>query len=349
MPPDASILSTGTAVPPFEVPQKEALAFLLDRFPLKPSAKVLAARVFAHPSVRTRRFAVERLEDFLEVDPDRLNERFRRSAIALAAEALATAFGRAGVAPSEVDFLAAATCTGYLCPGLAAWTAEAVGFRPDVRTLDLAGMGCGAALPALQAARDFLGSHPGKTAAVVCAEVCSAAFFSGNEAGLVVSNALFGDGAAAAVMRRDGAGPRLAGFESLLRPEWRETLRFKTEGGRLRNVLGPEVPDRAAEAMEAVTERLLKARALRGANVDRWMVHPGGAKVIDAVENRLGLAPEALAPSREVLARFGNMSSPSCLFVLEESLASRPPRRGERGVLAAFGAGFSAHAALLEF
>ncbi len=345
----ASLISTGTAVPPFEVSQPEALDFLLRHFPLKPATRALYERVFRHPSVATRRFAVERLEDLLNEDLDRVNARFQKAAVSLATEALKKALAAAGILPTEVDFLAATTCTGYLCPGLAAHAAETAGLRPDVRYLDLAGMGCGAALPALEAARNFLAAHPDGTAAVVSAEVCSATLFSDDDAGLVVSNALFADGAAAAVMKAKGAGPRIVDFTSLLVPAWRDTLRFKSDGGRLRNVLGPQVPAQSAEAMEKLADRLLGARGIKRSDVAHWILHPGGSKVLDAIEKRLGLPSEVSLHARGVLRRFGNMSSPSCLFVLEETLRSLRPSPGETGILAAFGAGFSAHAALLEF
>ncbi|MGQ0645525.1 MAG: type III polyketide synthase, partial [Elusimicrobiota bacterium] len=290
----------------------------------------------------------------LEPAPDRVNARFEKWGAALSARALAGALDGAGLAAEGLDFLAAATCTGYLCPGLSAYAAEAAGLRPDARLADLAGMGCGAALPALEQAYNFLQAHPDSSAAAVCTEICSAAVFSDDAADLVVSNALFADGSAAAVLKaappgEKGGGPVLRGFASLTVPAWRDTLRFRTEGGRLRNVLGREVPAQAAQALESVSADLLGRFGLARADVGRWILHPGGRKVLDAAQERLGLPPEALLSSRRVLERCGNMSSPSVLFVLKEEMESRPPRRGEWGLMASFGAGFSAHAALLEF
>jgi alkylresorcinol/alkylpyrone synthase len=221
-------------------------------------------------------------------------------------------------------------------------------------------MGCGAALPALEQASQFLAAQPGGTAAVVSTEICSAAMLIGEAPDLVVSNAIFADGSAAAVLKAgapgsDGEvatsppGPRIVGFRSLLAPEWRDCLRFRTEGGHLRNVLSREVPVRAAEACRTVVQQLLEERDLGMRDVDHWVVHAGGKAVLDAVQQALALAPDALESARRVLRWSGNMSSPTVLFVLQEEQRLRPPRRGARAILTSFGAGFAAHAALVEY
>jgi alkylresorcinol/alkylpyrone synthase len=141
----------------------------------------------------------------------------------------------------------------------------------------------------------------------------------------------------------------LRGFESLLVPEWRDGLRFRTERGYLRNVLSRDVPVRAGEACRTIADRLLARHSLRRSEIDHWVIHPGGKAVLDAVQQALELPPTALATARSVMRRCGNMSSPSVLFVLDETHRERHPREGERAVLASFGAGFAAHAALLEY
>lgn len=363
------LASLATAVPPLRVTQQEALAFVLARFPVKESTKVLYRRVFENASVRTRHFALDSLEQVLDADRDAVNRRFEKKAVELAARALRGALREAGLVPADLDALTVTTCTGYLCPGLGAYVAEACGLRRDVFLSDLVGMGCGAAVPALRDASQFVQTHPGARAAAVSVEICSAAMFSDDAADLVVSNALFADGAAAAVLEpadrpspgKRGEGPRLRGFASLLRPEWRDKLRFRTDGGRLRNVLAKDVPERAAEALRELVDRLLAEHGLAASDVGHWLFHSGGGKILDALQSGLSLPPAALESSRRVLRDFGNMSSPTVLFVLQDRLAAgdrasekgregaAAVRPGDLGVLASFGAGFSAHAALLEF
>lgn len=217
-------------------------------------------------------------------------------------------------------------------------------------------MGCGAALPGLRQASAQLAARPQAPVAVVCVEICSAAIYDGDAADLVISNAIFGDGAAAVVLRGAaagetgaGAGPALVDFASVTRPEWRESLRFRTEGGRLRNMLSSEVPAQAAAIVPGLVDGLLARHGLARRDISRWILHPGGATILDALRDALALPEEALAAGRAVLRDYGNLSSPSVLFVLRRELAERPARPGERGLLISFGAGFSAHAALLQF
>jgi alkylresorcinol/alkylpyrone synthase len=143
--------------------------------------------------------------------------------------------------------------------------------------------------------------------------------------------------------------PRISGFKSLLVPEWRDGLRFRTEGGHLRNVLSRQVPARAGEACRTIAGRLLAEKNLSRADVDYWVIHAGGKAVLDAVQRALELPADGLAASRAVMRRCGNMSSPTVLFVLDELHRTKRPRAGDRAVLSSFGAGFAAHAALLEY
>jgi alkylresorcinol/alkylpyrone synthase len=356
--PAVSIVALGTALPPRSVSQSEALAWGLEHVSLEPRTRELYRRVLQDPGIAMRHFAVDDLAEILETDHDAILARFERWAPALSATALARALEAAQVEAGAVDFLAATTCTGYLCPGLTSYVMERAGLRPDVRRVDLVGMGCGAALPALEQACHFLAAHPDGTAAVISTEICSAAILLGDAPDLVVSNAIFGDGSAAAILQRaDRAArapkgalrPTFLGFRSLTLPEWRETLRFRTEGGHLRNVLSRDVPVRAGAACRRLVLELLGEHGLGFEAVGHWVMHAGGRLVLDAVERAMDLPATALDGARAVLRDVGNVSSPTVLFVLDEEQRRRPPRAGELGVVSAFGAGFSAHAALVVY
>jgi predicted naringenin-chalcone synthase len=136
-------------------------------------------------------------------------------------------------------------------------------------------------------------------------------------------------------------------FASETRPEWRDSLRFRNEGGRLKNVLERAVPEQAGEALAAVIGRLLASTGTSASDIGSWILHAGGSRVLDEAEKSMYLPPDALAASRSVLHEFGNMSSPTVLFVLAATLKERRDHRA-RAVMASFGAGFTAHAALLE-
>lgn len=356
--PAVSIAGIGTALPPMRVSQAETLAWGREHAVLTPATRELYERVLGDPSIATRHLAVDDLSEILELDHEAVLARFERWAGDLSARSLAAALAAAGADAASVDFLAATTCTGYLCPGLTSYVMERARLRPDVRRIDLAGMGCGAALPALEQACHFLAAHPDGTAAVVSTEICSAAVFFGDAPDLVISNTIFGDGSAAAVLRRrdrapaaraGGPRPALVGFRSLTLPEWRDTLRFRTDGGHLRNVLSRDVPVRAGEACRRLVRDLLEAHGVNRDAVAHWVMHAGGRLVLDAIERALDLPATALASSRAVLRDAGNLSSPTVLFVLDEEQRRRPPAPGDLGVVSAFGAGFAAHAALVEY
>jgi predicted naringenin-chalcone synthase len=185
-------------------------------------------------------------------------------------------------------------------------------------------------------------------------EICTATIFPSHEPDLIVSNSIFGDGAAAAVLDlvqddHPGGLARIVDFATGLFPQYREELRYRTEGGRLRNHLTKRVPAIGANTAAEVTSRLLTRHGLSRDDIAWWAVHPGGTVVLSQIARKLELDAEALRFSYHVFENYGNMSSPSVLFVLREILDHGRPQPGEKGMLVAFGAGFSAFAALIEF
>lgn len=354
------LIGIGTAVPSFHAGQKEILEFVTANLNLSGRTKALYRKTLSHPSIQKRHFAVESLTDVLETDPDKVHQRFQSAAVRLSLESLTQALAASDLRPDQIDFLATATCTGTLCPGLSSYLIEEAGLKSSIHTADLGGMGCGAGLPALEQAVHFTQTHPGRTAAVVCTEICSAAFFSDESPDIVISNTLFSDGSAALLLQSNAEKPsrnglngrppcRMTAFESATVPAWRETLRFRSEKGRLRNVLGIDVPANAAKLLKVAINQLLSNNNLNRSQVDFFVLHAGGEKVLRALEQELELAPHQISPSRTILRQFGNLSSPTVYFVLNETLRRRRIQAGQHGVMASFGAGFSAHAALLEF
>lgn len=293
--------------------------------------------------ISTRHFAADDLERIFNRSPDELNTLFRREAPLLAVRALERAAAEAGEAPDRIDALLVSTCTGYLCPGVSSYVAEQMGLRNDVFLQDLVGLGCGAAIPTLRAADALLRQNPDAVVAMVCVEICSAAFYLDDDPGVLVSACLFGDGAAAAIWRsrpKDTRALACDAFSTLHIPGDRDRLRFEQRNGKLRNLLHPSVPQLAGKAVERL---YTKEQTRAGAKpIRRAIVHPGGRDVLDEIERRL---PEhRLDASRRVLDQFGNMSSPSVLFALGEALRDDAPDETADWWLTSFGAGFSAHA-----
>lgn len=306
------------------------------------SRLILQSILTGESGIATRHFALGDLNHVFELGADDLSAAFRHEAPRLASAALTAALDRAGLSPPQLDALLVCTCTGYLCPGVSSYVAERLGLRRDALLHDLVGLGCGAAIPTLQAASHLLAAQPDALVACVAVEVCSAAFFLDDDHGVLVSACLFSDGAAATLWRSRPGPPdalRCHGFYSRHWPEKRDLLRFETRQGRLRNLLHRTVPEEAADAVAELFA------ATNGAPPGAVLVHPGGRDVLDAVEAKL--PGYSLADSRLVLRAHGNMSSPSVLFVLEEHLRTHPSPTGDLW-LASFGAGFSAHACRLS-
>ena len=256
----------------------------------------------------------------------------------------------AGCQPEEIDTVLISTCTGYLCPGLTSYVSENLGLRQNIFALDLVGQGCGAALPNLRAGEAILAGGRAKRVLSISVEVCSAAFFLDDDAGVLISACLFADGAGAAVLANEPLPARR-------RVEWkftdsrlitaeRDTLRFGHQNGRLRNILQPQVPRVASGIAAKLFAESLVAAGVKREQITGWILHTGGRDVILALREQLQLSAADVRHSSAVLREFGNISSPTVYFVLERALADAVPD----GLwwLSAFGAGFSCHGAFLD-
>jgi alkylresorcinol/alkylpyrone synthase len=349
---DVWITGLGTANPPLRASQEESYEAYVDLVPLSDEAKSLLKRIFVdNQSIGYRHFALDEPTEVLEESQDELIARYKKFGVRVAVEAANKALSNAGLAPDEVDALVVNTCTGYLCPGLTSYVSEALPLREDVHPFDLQGMGCGGALPNLETAHNYLQVHPNSNALIVAVEICSATLYFDEAPDILVSNAIFGDGAAAAVLtNRPGNGRiRLKGFSAGMYPQDRHYLHYRTENSKLRNVLRMRVPVVGAKRGKEVLDRLLAQSGMDYQDIQHWVVHPGGEKVLDAFQRALNLPDEAMVASRDVLYNYGNMSSATVLFVLDEVLRSHAPQPGDVGLMCSFGAGFSAYAGLLEF
>lgn len=349
----AVLRGLGLANPPLRVTQAEVLAQASRSFELSAEERSLYRKLLLEGRIEARFFGMRSLSEIGERSPDALIKRFLDYGFPCAAEAARKAMAEAGIAASELRGVVVNTCTGYLCPGLSSYLAEALGLRKDVGVLDLMGMGCGAALPNLESAAGMALLRGGGPVLSVAVEICSSTIYPSHEPELIVSNCIFGDGAAAAVLDLPGGAAEggLAGildFESSLRPEWREELRYRSSGGLLRNSLSKKVPVLGAKAAKGILDALLARNGLKREGVRFWCLHPGGTQVLFRVAEALGLNEEELSFSLEVFERYGNMSSPSVLFVLDGVLRSGKAEPGDKCVLISFGAGFSAFGCLLE-
>lgn len=337
------LYSLATGTPPTSYTQQEtwqifASSRVSER--LRPGSVELVRRVLTGNSgIEKRHFALPEFGELLNYDGEQLNHAFEREAPLLGGRVLGDALDRAEWRARDLDALIVCSCTGYLCPGLSSFIAERQGLAPDAYLLDVVGQGCGAAIPAMRAASHIVDSRPAAKVAVVAVEICTAAFYIDDEAGVLISFCLFGDGAAATLWSGLPQADlwRAREFNSLHFPEKRELLRFENSKGRLRNKLHPSIPEESSAAVR----KLYAASFLNGARPDVLISHGGGRKVLDAIE--AGMEDFALREARTVLRNCGNMSSPSVLFALEEYFNNGNSAHSRDLWLTSFGAGFSVH------
>lgn len=301
---------------------------------LKPRSQDLLEKVLhGNNGIERRHFATHSLESIFTRSAQDLSETYELHAPALGAQAARAAMERAGV--GDVDALFVCTCTGFLCPGLSSHIAEKLGLSPQTYLMDHTGAGCGAAIPVLRAASNYLAANPGHRAAVVAVEICSAAFYASDDPGVLISLCLFGDGAAAVILdNADTSGPRFSQFSTVHIPEHREKIRFVNREGKLANQLHRSVPEVAAQAVKALYPAQSAARIIS---------HAGGRDVLQAIREQV--PGQELSEAAEVLRTRGNMSSPSVLHALELALADDAT---SPLWLVSFGAGFSCHGCLVS-
>ena len=344
------IAGIGTATPPKRYLQTEcwetaAASAEVQQLSLR-SRAILKKVLLGNNGIESRYLALSPLSEAFECSPDALHARFVKHAPALASQAAERALQAADCGASEIDGLVVSTCTAYLCPGLTSYVVELLGLRSDVIALDLVGQGCGAALPNLRTGAALLEGAGCAKVLCVCVEVCSAAFYLDDDPGVLISACLFGDGAGAAVITREAGRIEWRDTDSLIDPTTRDLLRFQQTGGRLRNILTPQVPKLAAKYADRVLTRVLDRHGLRRGDISTWIWHAGGRDVLNAVREQLGLDESATRWSASVLKELGNVSSSFVFHVLERALREGAPRGN--WWMSSFGAGFSCHGALLK-
>jgi predicted naringenin-chalcone synthase len=295
-------------------------------------------------------------------------EVYAAEASPLALRASAGALADAKFASATVTHLVTVSCTGFVAPGVDLALITGLGLRPTVQRTNVGFMGCHGALNGLRVANAFATADPAARVLVCAVELCSLHYYYGSAADKLVANAIFADGAAAVAGmggrptptplpggRGEGSPPpsreggwggsswALVASGSCLIPNSSEDMGWTVGDHGFEMLLSRRVPSLIASHLRPWLESWLRDNGLSLADVRSWAVHPGGPKIVTAVEESLGLSADAVAPSRAVFAEFGNMSSPTILFILERLRKSDAPRPC---VALGFGPGLVAEAAL---
>jgi alkylresorcinol/alkylpyrone synthase len=348
---EAVIAATATAVPEFVVSREEVKTYFGQVFPLE-GARLEAMMAVVDNSAIRQRFCILPVDELIRPRSlEKISRQYQEHSIRLGRAVAGECLERARVRPEEIDLIITVSCTGVMIPSLDAHLANAMGFRSNVRRLPITELGCAGGAAAIARGRDFLLAFPRAKVLIVAVELASLTFQRGSlsQANLI-SSILFGDGAAAAVMTGDGAtGPRVLDTESYLFPESIDAMGFDLKETGFHIVLSRDVPDMIRGRIRHLVECFLRRHGLVPEEIDAFVLHPGGRKLLLAVEEELGLPRERTQPSWDVLAEYGNLSSASVLFVLHEWMTNRRIEPGGTGLMAAFGPGFTAEQLLLRW
>ena len=305
--------------------------------------------VFANARIETR-YACEPFDWYLQPrDFGEKSRSYAEHATALCAEAAEKALAASGLTAAEIDALVVVSTTGVVTPSLDARLMNLMPFRRDTMRLPIFGFGCAGGVLGLTRAAQITRSRPGMRCLVIVVELCTMAIRHDRlTPSNIVATALFGDGAAAAIIQSPAApgeedgGPFIGRVGPGGEHCWRDTLDimgWRVDGLGLDVVFHYSIPEVVANDYPATLAGFLERNGIRREEIDRPCCHPGGVKVIEALEGVYGLAPGALDFEREVLRDFGNMSAPTVLFVLE-----RMVKAGIAGtvLMSSLGPGFTA-------
>ena len=346
------IASVGIASPPCCLKQKKADSLFAEHYKAKvrPTGLKIMHQMLSHPSIKKRYISVEspdHLVTLKDEDPDSRVDRFTHWALELSASAIQDALKQRSLSVDDVSTLIVNTCTGYICPGISTYLIEKLGFSSHIKAYDLVGSGCAGAIPNIQLAEQMLQNNPGEVVVCVSVEICSATYQMGNDLNLIVSNAIFGDGAAAVVLWGRPQGVELISNMSYFDPKYRDAIRFVYRHGQLHNRLSIRLPKIIEEVVPGFITEVLQNNGLTVPDVKYWAIHSGGDKIVQGIKDKLNLTESQIEVTSHILAEYGNMSSPTVLFELHRILNGRPDR-GAWVFMIAFGAGLAVHAYLLR-
>lgn len=342
-----AILGLSTAVPPNRHAQLDIYEqFVVPR--MGHNRLVQAAFVGAEIDYRHSVFADGHFYD-QEQSTEARNNAYMQYARPLGRDAICRCLEDAGLAAQDVDDLIVISCTGLDTPGLDLLLAGDLGMRPDLRRASILGMGCYAAFPGLIRAADAVRARPGSHALVLCLELCTLHFQDDQTIDNLMSIALFSDGAAAVLVGDAPGAPRLLAHRTFSDYQTLDHMAFHLTDHGFQMRLSAYVPDVLRAQVSQFLDQILRPNGLQRQDIRFWGIHPGGSRILDYLQAALDLDADDLRFSREVLRQYGNMSSPTVLFVLEEIRRRGAPQPGDYGVLMAFGPGLTMETCLLQW
>src|ERR1700690_1842567 len=346
-----NIASAATAFPKHYYPQNVLSAAFRRYWNDKLEDADLFERLQAHVGVDGRYLVLPR--ETYETIPNfgETNDVWIQAATDLAEEGTSCALKRAGLDKSDIDAIFFVSVTGISSPSIDARLINRMGLPPRIRRTPIFGLGCVAGAAGVARAADYVRAWPAQTALLVSVELCSLTIQRDDlSIANLISCGLFGDGAAAVIVAgtdRGLAGPRIVATRSIFYPGTEDVMGWNISEKGFRIVLSAEVPEMARKHLGHDTDEFLAGQGLKRSDIGCWLLHTGGSKVLEGMQDALDLHDGQLAVSWDCLRKAGNLSSASVLQVLEETMERRRPAPGTWGLLAAMGPGFCSELVLL--
>jgi len=363
----SKIISIGTAVPGYGTKQSTIFDFMDEAYNDQTASRKL--NILFNKSGITTRYSV--LSDFGNSKPEqnifggnlsapavdqRLNI-YKRNAVSLAEEAIQNSLEKlnTSVAGFGITHLITVTCTGLYAPGIDTELMEQLNLPNDIYHTSVNFMGCNAAFPALKLGDMIARTDENAKVMIVCVELCTLHFQPKNNHDNLLSNTIFGDGAAAVTIVSDADAKRnhlpgmtINGFYSLLLSEGKDLMSWNITPLNFEMVLDAKIPDFIGDHVDEILSGAGKRLNITSETIDKWAIHPGGKKILDTIKNKLQLNNAELKYSYKVLDEYGNMSSPTILFVLNEIMTA-DNKTGDKIFSIGFGPGLSIETSLFTY
>ncbi|WP_034731491.1 type III polyketide synthase [Bacteriovorax sp. Seq25_V] len=310
-----------------------------------------AIKIFKGSNIDFRRAVVPLEIAFGDLSFEEKNNIYMKEMIAYGKELLSNAIKNSGIEPTDIDYIITTSCTGIMIPSVDAYLVNELGLRGDIVRLPVTEMGCAGGTSGLIYANDFLKANPGKTAVLLTMEIPSITFQKNDlSAENLVSTAIFSDGFSCAVLKGgEGPGAHIIDTDMYHFHKGTYLMGFNLTNTGLKIVLDKDVPSTIEGNFEKIFLPFLERNKLRIEDIEHYMFHPGGKKIISMVENYIAAYDKDISESKWVLENLGNMSSATILHIFDRVSATRDIRPGDRGYMLAFGPGFMAQSILVEW